>query len=615
MSLARRILRRIVLVAGGASLLFGFLFLGLYRERLEHERAVTAEQVNRLLRVVLENAMLKRDVPGLRDIVQRLGEQPGIAGVMILSPQGEVRFADRPERLGQSLPQLAAQIAAMASPDQPASHFAVDAVGSEILRSLNGVPNQPACVGCHGPLDSHPLNGILVVDYDAAMLRGEAYRSALLFTAAGVAVLALTLAAVWGLLRRRVVAPLHRLDQAANALAAGDLAQRLPALGDDEPGRLAASFNRMAERLAGQIETAEAQQRFLQELLDGLPDGVRVIRRSDFRILAVNAAYCRQLGVAAGEPLGQPCFRSSHGREAPCAPTMVVCPLQELQQPGQSLKCRHRHRARDGREVPVEVHAVLLVRDGEGGREELIVESTSDLSQAVRHSQEQRLSELGLLAAGIAHEIHNPLGSMRLAVDGLLRQLRQGGGDPQRLSDYLEMMSGEIDRCTGITQRLLLLARLPQQQPQVVDLKRAVVDTVSLLEYDARTHGIEQVLEVPEAEVRVLADDSDLRMLVLNLVQNAHHAMPTGGLLRVHLQVQAENACLEIVDRGCGIAEAALVRIFDPFYSHRADGEGGTGLGLTICKSIVERYGGQIGLESQPGVGTTFRIGLPLAQG
>ena len=166
----------------------------------------------------------------------------------------------------------------------------------------------------------------------------------------------------------------------------------------------------------------------------------------------------------------------------------------------------------------------------------------------------------------------------------------------------------------SLTQRLLMLSRLPQQQAQVVQLNRAVGDTVSLLDFDARSHGIVQRLELDPAEPRVLADDSDLRMLVLNLVQNAHHAMPHGGELRVRTVAAGDQARIEVSDGGCGIPPEALGRIFDPFYSHRADGERGTGLGLTICRSIVERYGGTIEVDSHPGAGTTFRVSLPQAK-
>ncbi len=608
-SLGQFMLRRVLLVAGGASLLFGLLFLVLYRDQLERERAATSEQINRLLRVALENAMLKRDVPGLREIVERMGKLPGVSDVMILAPSGEVRFASRPESLGKQLPELIR----VDRPGVPESRFVAEpGGGGEVLRSINPVPNQTACVGCHGPLEKSPVNGILVVDYHAATIRAEAWRSAGLFALAGAVVLALTLGVLWRMLRLRVVEPLRELDGVARQLTSGNLAVRAAVPTDDEPGRLAVSFNRMADRLVEQIGMAERQQRYLQELLDGLPDGVRVIRQSDLRILAVNRAYCQQLGVTEGVAVGQLCHVSSHGRDRPCPPTMLICPAVELKVPGQSLKCRHRHRTAGGREFPVEVHAVLVERSGSAGSERLIVESSSDLSDAARLSQEQRLSELGLLAAGIAHEIHNPLGSMRLAVDGLLRSFRQGNADPERICSYLEMVNAEIDRCTGVTQRLLLLSRLPRQQPQIVSLNRAVSDTLQLLDFDAQSHGIVQHLELAADDLRVLADDSDLRMVVLNLVQNAHHAMPQGGSLTVRTSVEDRSAVIAVCDTGKGISAEQAERIFDPFFSHRADGEGGTGLGLAICKSIVERYAGTIAVSSVYGHGAEFRVRLPL---
>lgn len=610
-SLERRMLRQVLLVAGGASLLFGLLFLGLYRDRLERERAATSNQINQVLRVALENAMLKRDVPGLREIVERMGQQQGIRDVMILAPSGEVRFAAHPESLGRQRPELVrAERLGM-----PESRFVADEGKGEVLRSINPVPNQQACTGCHGQLEKHPINGVLVVDYDAQSLKEEAWRSAALFALAGAVVLALTLGVLWRLLRSRVIAPMRELDEAACALSAGNLEVRAPVLTDDEPGRLAGSFNRMAESLVKHIRQAEVQQTYLQELLDSLPDGVRVIRQADFRIVAVNRSYCTQLGISEGDALGQFCHLSSHGLARPCPATMVICPAVELKVPGQVLKCRHHHLAAGGREIPVEIHAVMVERNTGQGVERLIVEATSDLSQVARLSQEQRLTELGLLAAGIAHEIHNPLGSMRLAVDGLLRNLHSGQAAPERIVDYLKMMSAEIDRCTGVTQRLLLLSRLPQPQPQLITLNPAVSDTLQLLEFDAQSHGIVQTVELEARDLTVMADDSDLRMVVLNLAQNAHHAMPGGGELIVRTARDGERALIEFRDSGKGIPDTDIERIFDPFFSRRADGEGGTGLGLTICKNIVERYDGTIEVASEPGRGAVFRVFLPLREG
>jgi signal transduction histidine kinase len=258
---------------------------------------------------------------------------------------------------------------------------------------------------------------------------------------------------------------------------------------------------------------------------------------------------------------------------------------------------------------PVEIHAARVDIDGQA----YIVESIRDLAAAARVSHEQRLSELGLLAAGVAHEIHNPLASIRLGVQGLSRELRDGRHDPVRLGDYLGLIDGEIDNCIAVTRRLLLLSRVPSASRQLIDVVAATDDTLRLLDYDARNRGIKQQLLRPDTAVHVLADDGELRMALLNLLQNAHHAMPQGGRLTARVGVESGEAVIEIADSGIGIQPEILPQIFDPFFSRRADGEAGTGLGLTIVKNIVERFGGRVEVDSAPGRGARFTIRLTLA--
>ena len=607
--LSHRLLRGVLLVAGGASLLLGLLFIGLYRAQLEKQRAEASLQLNRMLQVTWENAMLKRDVDGLRDIVGKLGRLDGIRDVLILAPGGEVRFASDPAKLGRQLPDVARATTAGA----PVSRFENDGAG-EVLRSVNPLPNRPPCTPCHGDTATHPVNGVLVLDYDAAPIRDSARRSAALFLLAGAAVIALTLITLWLLLRRHVLMPLAGLDSATRALANGDLTAHAPVAGDDEIGRAAAGFNIMVQRLSRQIGLVEAQQRYLQNLIDGLPDGVRVIRASDMQVVLANRAFCEQIASPAAEVLGHPCYQYSHGRTSPCVPTLLVCPLVELKQVGDSLKASHHHQRADGSQFPAEVHAVLVEVDNGTGRERYVVESVRDLGQVVRVSHEQRLSELGMLAAGIAHEIHNPLGSVRLGVQGLAREIRAARITPEQIADYMGLIDKEIDNCIAVTRRLLLLARPPSGSLQLVVLGEALSDTVRLLEFDARTHGIEQRLELPGRQLRVLADEAEIRMIFLNLIQNAHHAMPAGGTLTARLSEADGRALIEIIDTGIGMEEEHLAGIFDPFFSRRADGVAGTGLGLTIVKNFVERVGGKIAVASVPGRGSSFSISLALAE-
>lgn len=604
-SLERDVLLNLGLVAVLASALMLALILVAFRAQLLEERSRASMGVNLLLQASLENAMLKRDVPGLADIVQRLGGHQGIRRVMILNPSGEVRFASEAPAIGRRYPQLT-----IAGPGPKAdAAFVHDDAGEEVLRSIIQVRNKTPCEGCHGAVAAHPVNGVLIVDYEAREIRHKAWVGAVAFSLAGIAVLALILGLLWRLLRRRVLLPVARLSEASADIETGRLDRPVAVSGEDELAGLAARFNRMAARIAAQMAKIRTHETYLQQVLDGLPDGVRVIDAADKRIALANRAYCEQLGVEHAATIGKACYASSHRRESPCVDTLVSCPLVECREEGTRLKATHRHLRADGTTLAVEVHAARI---GIGGKA-YIVESIRDLTQVARVSHEQRLSELGLLAAGVAHEIHNPLASIRLVVQGLAREIKSGGSEPARVSDYLELVDGEIDNCIAVTRRLLLLSRQPEGRRQIVDVVAAIDDTARLLDFDAQARGIRQMFLPPVAPIHVLADEGELRMVLLNLLQNAHHAMPQGGIVRVSAMAQGGEVAIEVADDGCGIAEEHLEHIFDPFFSRRADGVAGTGLGLTIVKNIVERFGGRIEAASAPGKGACFTVRLPLA--
>ncbi|MCL2345896.1 MAG: ATP-binding protein [Desulfobulbus sp.] len=607
---AARLRRKIILAMLAASLLASLLlllvFFAVYRGQLAEELTTASMRVNRLLQAALENAMLKRDVPGLSQIVVRLGQQPGILGVRILDPTGNIRFASEPRFTGGRL---------TLPSDLPAAglaRFIEDDDGQEILRAINPVFNQQPCSVCHGPLASHPLNGVLVVDYEARTLRAQARDSALGLTAGAALVMLLSCGVGYWALRRYVIAPVDTLAAAARRLSDGDLGARVPTGDDDELAQLGQTFNRMAENLAASHGELQAQQRYLRGLLDGLPDAVRVIS-PEYRVLAVNEAYCKLLGLSRALALEQKCYRSNHGLDEPCPPTLVLCPLHALGDAQPTIKYEQRMRRADGSEVVVETVASRVLLAGPDGERLCIVESLRDLSTLARYSQEQRLSEIGMLAAGIAHEIHNPLASVRLAVQSLVRNADDRELAKGELQDGLAIVDGEIDRCIEVTRRLLLLCRHPDEALQCVDVNHAMHDAVMLLSYEALAGGIEQIEDYAPESPQVHADPSELRMMIFNVVQNAHHAMPEGGRVELRSRVEERMALIEIADTGVGIAPENLAHIFQPFYSRRADGAPGTGLGLSIVRSTVTRYHGHIEVDSTPGRGACFRIRLPLA--
>ncbi len=586
-----------------SSLVFLVLYLSLYHEQLGQQRQETVTQINRLLQTSLENAMLKRDIEGLRGIVARLGSQPGITAVTITNASGQVRFSSLPERFGTPFDHPI--------PAEPTTAFLTGADGTEVLRSANPVANRAECQPCHGPAAERPLNGVLFVDYEAAPIRQHARQTTLLLLGAGSLIVLINLAGGWWFINRFVLRPVAELSRVSERLRQGDLDARAVLPGNDEFAHLGETFNAMARGLQQKVRDLEDKEAFLQGLIDAVPDGLRVID-SDFQTLMANRAFRHQLGLETTAPLG-PCFATSHGRSEPCPGELISCPVRELAQapPTEALRVVHRHLHSDGSPFDVETYAAPLQVRIEGQPKALVVESIRDLGQQVRFSHEQKLSELGRLAAGVAHEIYNPLSSVRLALNACQRHSTQEQIPRDQILRQLELVSHEVDQCIEVTQRLLRLSAPPATRPELVLVDEVVEETLSLLRWEAEKQQVAVSLTFVERPLRVLASDGDLRRLTLNLVQNAFHAMPQGGELRVVGRRVAGQVEVSFSDTGSGIEPRDLPRIFEPFFSRRADGVRGTGLGLAIAKNIVDNYRGSLSVESTPGAGSRFSFRLP----
>jgi signal transduction histidine kinase len=452
----------------------------------------------------------------------------------------------------------------------------------------------------------NPVNGVLYVDYDAGPIRDKARTTTLLLMGAGALIVLLNLVGGWWFMQRYVVSPVDQLSAASVALANGDLSKRADLKGNDELTDLGQTFNRMAEQLQERISESEHQRTFLQSLLDAIPDGVRVIG-PDFRVLMTNRSYRAQLGLGGADGVGDTCHGISHQSDHPCPSTLITCPVHEIALHEKPVQALHRHHDVHGKISDVEIYAAPLTATIAGERQTLVVESIRDLTRQINYSHEQKLSELGKLATGVAHEIHNPLASVRLALDSLRRGVTETDSE---VTEYLELVDREVDKCVRVTERLLHLGMPPSEVPELVEITRVIEDTLSLVRWEADERGV--VLRTTlEPGLRVIASDSEMRMVMLNLIQNALHAMPKGGELQVSSQLVGQDVVIEVRDTGVGIEADRLSVIFDPFYSRRADGSKGTGLGLSIVRALVENYGGRVAVESTAGEGSRLSVALP----
>ncbi|MGV6817112.1 MAG: histidine kinase dimerization/phospho-acceptor domain-containing protein [Thiotrichales bacterium] len=513
--------RKLTILLYGVLSITSFLFLALvitaYQVQLQSERSKASSQLNLLLSATLENAMLKRDLSGLQAVIDRLGQQPEVHSVSIINPQGEIRFSSIPATLGEDISLPLSSLCDGCDDDfrdaKITTRFLENAEGVRVLRSVNPVRNREACSECHGVPSKHPVNGLLIVDYDATPIFHKARLGLAGLLLAGFIVMLLVLLSVWWFIRKHVIQPVNLLDETCAELAQGNLSARSAMTGSDEFQRLSDSFNKMAERLDISLTQLLEKESYLQSMIEAFPDGIRVIDE-DFRTVNSNLAFRQLLNLSQPVSEGEPCYRTSYQTEKPCPPTLITCPVHEIKRTGLPIKTMHEYKTEKGNYTKVQVFAAPMEVEVNGKSRRFFVESIRDLMKDIHFSHEHKLSALGQLAAGVSHEIRNLLTSIRLALDSALKRLNATPGNDPAVVEYLALVDGQIDRCLDITGRLLKMSSLAGDDKQLIDVNTAISETLSLVQYEARVRKINLITQLDSASPRVLATETDLRMVI-----------------------------------------------------------------------------------------------------
>jgi two-component system NtrC family sensor kinase len=245
------------------------------------------------------------------------------------------------------------------------------------------------------------------------------------------------------------------------------------------------------------------------------------------------------------------------------------------------------------------------------GRLIIMDDITERVELEAQLSQADKLSSIGLLAAGVAHEVNTPLAVISSYTQMLSKQLQ---GDPQK-SGLLEKITRQTFRASEIVNNLLNFSRTSGSEIGDVDVNKVIADTLALLEHQFKVAKVE-VQNAPEPQLPAIQGNAGrLQQVFLNLFLNAKDAMPGGGTLRVST-LNGESVSVCVSDTGSGIAPENIQRIYDPFFTTKtAPREGqprGTGLGLSVTYGIIQEHAGKIRVESRPGAGTTFTLDFPL---
>jgi len=429
------------------------------------------------------------------------------------------------------------------------------------------------------------------------------------------------------LVARRIARPVRELAAGAEAIARGELDQRIAPTGLGEIGQLALAFNHMATQLLQQrsdLEATHAQIRdrfqeladlksYTDSILSSITSGI-VTLDLDGRVATVNPAAEILTGLFAEDIVGR------YGSEVFAhSPEVAEILMETLSSRSGTANVSLTLRRLNGTAVPVEMGTAPLRRLE--GKDLGVVGVFRDVSQ-VRELEGQlrrsdRLAALGTLAAGLAHEIKNPLASLRTFTRIIPRKFE----DPRFRETFMRVVPHELERINGIVEQLLELARPSRLRPAPTAVP-VLLDRVLELyanELDAKQIVVtrEYARDVPS----VGADQDRLYEAFVNLVSNALEAMEAGGrlTLRTGWHRGSETGAggagrrrvrVEIEDSGAGIAPSEADKVFDPFFTTKA---AGTGLGLALTHKIIEDHGGSISFRSAPGLGTTFTVVLPMS--
>ncbi|MGM0805177.1 MAG: PAS domain S-box protein [Bacillota bacterium] len=280
---------------------------------------------------------------------------------------------------------------------------------------------------------------------------------------------------------------------------------------------------------------------------------------------------------------------------------MAMNEMVQTQKPVKfEVRCKHAH----GHWVTLEANATPIANDSDQPDSFVVV--ARDLTERKKTEEmlrkSDKLSVLGQLAAGVAHEIRNPLTSIR----GFLQLLQSRASENE---DYYEIMLSEIDRINSIVGEFMLLAKPQAMNFVQTDLRQLLRHVISILDTQAILTNVQIYFENEPDLPEIWCVDNQIKQVFVNMLKNAIEAMPTGGSVHIHLKKEGGYVIASFIDHGCGISEERLPTLGEPFYTTK---EKGTGLGLMICYKIVENHHGKILINSKIDEGTTFSILLPI---
>jgi two-component system, NtrC family, sensor histidine kinase AtoS len=413
---------------------------------------------------------------------------------------------------------------------------------------------------------------------------------------------------------KRFTSSISVLTNATGRIREGELTHTITEPLFDEFHDLATGFNRMAASLKAQCEQVSAAERRYKTLFESAVDAIFIMEAEGEeagRILAANQAAADMHGYEVEELLSLRIQDLDTPESAALAQERLVRILA-----GEKVEARVEHRKKDGAIFPVEFSAGLLEIDGK----KYVLAFDRDITLRVRTEEallrSRQLATVGQMAAGLAHEIKNPLAGIKVSMEVLVNELEI----PMEDKEIFLRIIREIQRIETLLRDLLSYARPPLPDFARINLNAQLENCMKNAEMILRSpeYGGEQGKritlrrELAQGLPGIYADQSQLQQIFLNLILNAIEAIPGEGAITLRTELGPEKTVLvSVSDSGRGMNAEVSARIFQPFYTTKPKG---SGLGLAICKRLVELHQGRIQAASAPGQGTTFTVSFPVEQ-
>ncbi|MNO75836.1 Sporulation kinase E [compost metagenome] len=362
---------------------------------------------------------------------------------------------------------------------------------------------------------------------------------------------------------------------------------------------MAESLGRYTMELKQKNEENRSVNEHLESIINGTADAIHVTDATG-KVLRVNSAFEDLYGWSAEEIVGNrldfvPPFKAEEGFEWRSE--------QELEQ-GRSFVLAETVRLRkDGAEVNVSISESPIYN--EEGQITAFITISRDMTEHNKMEdllrRSEKLTTVGRLAAGVAHEIRNPLTTLR----GFL-QMQQSMKMINEM--HTDIMLSELDRINLIVSEFLILAKPQAVHFEVKDVRFTLGDVISFLDSEAHLHNIEFQVDFSQTPILIHCEENQLKQVFINILKNAMEAMPAGGMIRLLVEEEDKKAVIRVIDQGEGISKERLKKLGEPFYTNK---EKGTGLGLMVSQRIIEAHKGLLEFDSEVGKGTVVTVTLP----